>query len=176
MLHKLNLGCGDNRLPGWDNHDADVDISKPLPFSNGQIDFILCEHCMEHIEYYEAIEFLKECRRILKSTGIVRIIVPSIEQIWKRGDLEYFQFTRRWQQVGSDARAAMHAILYAHGHETAWTESLLEATMFYCGFNRLEHCQPHQSKHAELRNVDGHHKMIGEKFNMIESLIIEGTA
>jgi hypothetical protein len=29
---RLHFGCGSNRLPGWTNFDAEVDISKPLPF------------------------------------------------------------------------------------------------------------------------------------------------
>ena len=173
---KLNLGCGDNKLPGWVNKDADVDISRRLPFKNESADYILCEHCVEHIPYYRAIEFFRECRRVLKLAGVARIIVPSIEQIWKTADDEYCEFTTRWQKVGPTPRGAMSAILYAHGHKTAWTASLLEATLYFAGFDKVKKCWPHVSEHVELNGVDGHHHMIGRRFNEIESIVFVGSA
>ncbi len=80
---KLNLGCGTNKLLDWQNHDADVDISKRLPFGDRTADFIFIEHCVEHIAYYEAIEFFKECHRVLAPGGTLRVVVPSVEKIWK---------------------------------------------------------------------------------------------
>jgi predicted SAM-dependent methyltransferase len=172
MPSKINFGCGANRLKGWTNVDAEVDISKPLPYTTGQTQFILAEHVVEHIDYYQAIEFFKECRRIMAPGGVCRIIVPSIEQIWKRGDRDYFQFTTQWQPEQS-LRGAMTNILYRHGHKTAWTESLLYSTLLYAGFNRFTTCDPNQSTHRDLKSVDYHGKQIGERNNWIESLIVE---
>jgi len=39
-MRKLNLGCGGNILDGWENHDMDLDITKPLPYDGNSIDFI----------------------------------------------------------------------------------------------------------------------------------------
>ena len=95
-LIKLNFGCGSNRLPGWENHDAEVDIASPLPFPDSHAHFIFAEHCVEHIDYYAALAFFKECRRILKPGGVLRLAIPSIENVWKRGDQEYCNAVRRW--------------------------------------------------------------------------------
>ena len=173
---KLNFGCGDNRLIGWKNFDAELDISKRLPFDDNSANYIFCEHCVEHIPYYQAIEFFKECRRVLKPTGVVRIVVPSIEKIWHSQNHKYYEFTTKWQSIGPTDRGAMHAILYAHGHQTAWTASLLESTLYYAGFDNVLQCSPHLSAHGPLNNVEGHHKAIGEEFNAIESIIFEGTS
>jgi hypothetical protein len=48
--------------------------------------------------------------------------------------------------------------------------------MYYCGFDGIEECHPERSKHQELRDVDGHHHVIGRRFNDVESTVIEGTA
>jgi hypothetical protein len=172
---RLNLGCGDNKLAGWENHDADVDISKPLPWKGGVAAYILAEHVVEHVGYYDALKFFGECRRVLRAGGVLRVCVPSIEQIMRCGDGDYYRFTQKWQKLGATARGAMDAILHAHGHRAAWTASLLECSLVYCGFTNVVQCRPHQSEHAELRGVEGHHKVIGEKFNTIESCIFEGT-
>jgi|HubBroStandDraft_6_1064221.scaffolds.fasta_scaffold00056_25 predicted O-methyltransferase YrrM len=174
-LLKLNLGCGTNKIQGWENHDADVDIAKPLPWNDGTAGFIFSEHCVEHIPYYDAIKFFQECYRILGSEGTLRITVPSIEQIYRSDDVEYFKFTEKWQQLGANKRGAMRAILYAHEHKAAWTASLLEATLYYCGFTNLKQCRPGESEHAELRGVEGHGRVIGDRFNNLESLVFEGT-
>jgi SAM-dependent methyltransferase len=172
---KINLGCGSNKLDGWQNFDSQIDISKPLPFPENSADYIFAEHVVEHVDYYGAIAFFKECHRVIKPCGVVRIAVPSLESIRNKGDAEYFGFTTKWQKVGATARGAMHAILYAHGHKMAWTQSLLETTLFYAGFDQLAAARPGESEHQALRGVEGHHKVIGKKFNDIETVIIEGT-
>ncbi|WP_217577333.1 methyltransferase domain-containing protein [Mesorhizobium sp. GbtcB19] len=172
---KLNFGCGTNRLEGWQNFDAEIDIEKPLPFADGSADFIYAEHVVEHVDYHAGLRFLAECRRVLKPGGVIRIAVPSLENIWKRGDQAYFDFARKWAP-SADRRGAMHAIIHAHGHKAIWTQSLLEACLYFAGFDDVVACQPHQSAHADLVDVEGHHKVIGEAFNTIETAIAEGRA
>jgi SAM-dependent methyltransferase len=172
---KLNFGCGTNRLEGWQNFDAEVDIEKPLPFAAASADFIYAEHVVEHVDYLKAIGFFRECLRVLKPGGVVRICVPSLENIWRRGDQAYFDFTRRWAP-SADRRGAMHAIIHAHGHKAIWTQALLEACLFFAGFDDITACEVHKSTHAELTDVEGHHKVIGEHFNWIEAAIAEGRA
>lgn len=176
-MMKVNLGCGSNRLKGWSNYDSEVDIAKPLPFADATVDFILCEHCMEHIAQYEAINFLKECRRVIKENGVARIIVPSLEQIQQRATPEYFKFSMKYRDcgLGPTLRGACDNIIYAFGHKAVWTASLLKAVMAYCGFDPVMECISGRSGYPELCGVDGHGKVIGDEFNRMESVIVEGT-
>jgi SAM-dependent methyltransferase len=173
---KINLGCGDNKLPGWLNHDADIDITYPLPWPDDYVDFILIEHCVEHISYHEAVRFFKEAYRVLRIGGVLRVIVPSITQILLCDDQEYFDWLKKkgWAPT-ADTRGALDAIIWQHGHQHAWTATLMEATLYYAGFNAPRKCDPYVSSHPSLCNVDGHHKVIGDKFNRIESLVFEGA-
>jgi ADP-heptose:LPS heptosyltransferase/SAM-dependent methyltransferase len=171
---KLNFGCGENRITGWCNYDGEVDITKPLPFEDEHADFIFAEHVVEHVDYRQALAFFAECRRVLKAGGVIRIAVPSLENIWKRGDQDYFNFARKWGP-SADRRGAMHAIINAHGHKAIWTQGLLEACLFYAGFEDIEPCEPGQSSHADLVAVEGHGRVIGERFNWIETAVVEGT-
>jgi len=56
---KLNIGCGTVKFPGWINIDIEtnadlvLDIRRGLPFDNNSVDFIYCEHFIEHISYKE---------------------------------------------------------------------------------------------------------------------------
>jgi methyltransferase family protein len=168
-LLRLNLGCGTNKLNGWENHDADVDITKRLPWDDSSVGYINIEHCVEHVSYRSAIEFFKEAHRVLAPGGVLRITVPSLEQIAKCEDTSYYRFTTKWQQVGATKRGAMHAIIYAHGHEAAWNARLMRDTLYFAGFDDVRECSPGHSNDPVLRGVEGHGKVIGDKFNLIES-------
>jgi len=170
---KLNLGCGTNKLAGWDNHDADVDITRRLPWANDSASHIFIEHCVEHVPYKAAIEFFKEAHRVLAPGGVLRVTVPSLEQIACCDDADYHRFTTKWQSFGSNKRGAMHAIIYAHGHEMVWNAQLLRDTLYFAAFDDVRLCKLGESDDPVLRGVEGHGRIIGEKFNRIESCSVE---
>ena len=74
---KLQLGCGRNWLEGWLNSDyyprtsdiVHLDVTAPLPFSDGVFDYVFSEHVIEHISYHNGVFMLSECLRILKQIG-----------------------------------------------------------------------------------------------------------
>ena len=86
--HRLNIGCGGNRLPGWLNADrfpppgaTFLDAEKPLPFDDAVFAAILCEHMIEHVPKSAAIFLLAEMRRILRPGGSVRIVSPTMSSV-----------------------------------------------------------------------------------------------
>ncbi|MFA6314507.1 MAG: methyltransferase domain-containing protein [Sterolibacterium sp.] len=52
--------------------------TKGLPIPDGQVDVLYSSHMFEHLDQQEAVLFLKEARRVLRSKGIIRIAVPDI--------------------------------------------------------------------------------------------------
>lgn len=98
----LNLGCGGNRPPEayWINIDnlhaifpdpsvperinmdaesnyKNADLSKGIPFPDSTVDGILCSHLLEHLNCQESVSLLRECRRVLKPNGVLRISLPD---------------------------------------------------------------------------------------------------
>ncbi|HSS95721.1 MAG TPA: methyltransferase domain-containing protein [Terriglobales bacterium] len=106
-LLRINIGCGTTAPYGWYNIDnspsiwlsrvpvartlfrapawpRDVrchNVLKGLPFGNESVDFIYSSHTFEHFTYAQSLEVSKECLRILKPGGILRIVVPDLGQI-----------------------------------------------------------------------------------------------
>jgi len=69
------------------------DIRKGLPFKDNTVDFIYASHFFEHVREQEAEKILLECYRVLKSKGLVRIVVPDLEFLAKKyvkGDTDFF--------------------------------------------------------------------------------------
>ncbi len=86
---KLNLGCGTDYKKGWINvdnnsdnniHKLDLnwDLRKPLPFPENSVDFIFNEHFMEHLSVEEGQKSVRDCLRVLKSGGVLRIATPDL--------------------------------------------------------------------------------------------------
>ena len=167
-VRKLNLGCGGNRIPGWENHDVEVDISKPLPFGESSFDFILAEHVLEHIHVQEGYRFLEEAYRTLKPGGVLRLCVPGVDRIFQGYSDEYGRFIESAGFGPATRKGAVEAILFNHGHRSTWTRELLSLLLQAVGF-KTEDAEPRKSRHAELVNTDGHWKVIGETNNRLEN-------
>jgi ADP-heptose:LPS heptosyltransferase/SAM-dependent methyltransferase/tetratricopeptide (TPR) repeat protein len=173
-VRKLNLGCGGNILPSWENHDADVDVAARLPFPDCSFDYVLAEHVLEHVDIHAAYRFLQESCRVLSPGGVVRVCVPGVDRIVALYTPAYGTFLRQAGFADGTRAGAIEAILFHHGHRTAWTEELLTLLMANAGLVPAVRA-PRRSPHEHLRDVDGHWKVIGEENNGIETIVIEGT-
>jgi predicted SAM-dependent methyltransferase len=87
----LNLGCGNRYHKSWINIDFTstgegvlaYDLTKGIPFDDNTFDVVYHSHVLEHFSKKDAVFFLKECFRVLKKNGIIRIAVPDLENIAK---------------------------------------------------------------------------------------------
>jgi predicted SAM-dependent methyltransferase len=85
----LNLGCGLRFHHDWINIDfsssdpniVQHDLRKGIPFPDNTFDVVYHSHLLEHFSKEDAKNFCKECYRVLKQDGIIRIAVPDLEQI-----------------------------------------------------------------------------------------------
>lgn len=85
----INLGCGNNCHKDWINIDfvskdknvTSHNLLKGIPYPDNYFDVVYHSHVLEHFSKSEAISFIKECYRVLKPQGIIRIAVPNLERI-----------------------------------------------------------------------------------------------
>ena len=172
-MRKVQFGCGSNRLDGWENHDMDIDITKPLPFENDSVDFIFIEHLIEHVTHQEAYKFLQETYRILKPDGVIRIAFPDLERINIQAigfgaDERYSDFleAKGWGNP-------IYNIIFNHGHKSVWTKNMMEIFLQDANFI-CKGVSIYESAYPELQKLEGHGREIGEEFNVIETSVIEG--
>lgn len=87
----LNVGCGSRYHGDWINIDFIAtgenvqkhDLKKGIPYPDNAFDVIYHSHVLEHFTKADAMNFVKECYRLLKPGGIIRIAVPDLEVIAK---------------------------------------------------------------------------------------------
>ena len=87
----INLACGASYVssPEWINldfspHGPDVqpaDLLATLPIESGSADVVYSSHFLEHIPLARVNAFLGECLRILKPGGVLRLVLPDLENL-----------------------------------------------------------------------------------------------
>jgi predicted SAM-dependent methyltransferase len=87
-LRYANLGCGARFHTEWINLDLApaapgviaCDLGRGVPLPDAHCDAVYHSHVLEHLRREQALPFLRECRRVLKPGGILRVVVPDLEQ------------------------------------------------------------------------------------------------
>ena len=85
----VNVGCGNRFHEDWLNLDISsasphvtiADLRKGIPLPDGSCDAVYNAAFLEHLRKPEAVAFVRECHRVLKPGGILRIGVPDLESI-----------------------------------------------------------------------------------------------
>lgn len=194
QIRKLQIGCGANLLPGWLNTTlypftpgaVFMDACQPLPMPDACFDYIFSEHVIEHLEFAEAARMLRECQRILRDGGRIRLATPDLQQIiavYTQPQAQAQQRYLRWimdsfrPQVGDYNPA--HAINQSfHGwrHKFIYDEATLIKALQDAGFSGICRVQPGASADANLRGIEQHGKTVGSEAAMrYETMVLEAV-
>lgn len=192
---QLHIGSGPYNLEGWINTDIfpaqlSTNVLWGLPFTDGQCRYVFLSHLLEHLFYpTDAMALLQEIYRILEPGGVVRIVVPDIEQClhaYQENNKEFFQRrVEHWGAGDGNATRLEHFLSYAGaGPDPAW---LFEAHKFGYDFETMERALQRagfktiirsgfmDSEHAAL-HVDKNSQVASAKFgDAYYSLFVEAT-
>ncbi|MBL7698725.1 MAG: methyltransferase domain-containing protein [Chitinophagaceae bacterium] len=141
----LNLGSGPRGLSSdnWVNIDGFMDtnvhylcdFNRPFPFANETFDGIFCEHVLEHFTYDDGRALMKECKRILKQGGVLRIIVPDGKKIqtWYLNDPEGIV---KYKEVrsGFPMEAVNNFFYQRYEHQCIYDATLLVDSLLQAGY------------------------------------------
>lgn len=156
---KLHLGCGPQILRGWVNVDnveypgvdRVLDVTRELPFDD--VSFVFAEHFIEHLAYADALSLMRECRRILRDDGLLRLSTPNLDWVW-------VTHYRLGMSPPEEVQAcfALNRAFRGWGHQFLYNERTLRATLEDAGFANIVRCGYGESLHTELRGLERHEK------------------
>ena len=106
----LNLGCGSRYHSDWINVDFTStsdnviahNLLEGIPFPDNHFDVVYNSHVLEHFSKEAGRNFLRECFRVLNTDGIIRIVVPDLEQL----ALEYIKSLNSVSAVSNELNKA----------------------------------------------------------------------
>ncbi len=190
---KLQLGAGRNLLPGWLNTDVSdelgsrdvvyLDVRKRFPFRDATFDVVFSEHMIEHLDYRDGLDCLRECRRVLRADGRIRIATPSLERLVRLYDDELTDVQRRYvewsvQTWTHDADAILPGFVLNNfmrdfGHRFVYDRATLTHALQNAGFTDVEEHRPGDSGTPELAGLEHHGDRIPPEFNELETIVLE---
>ena len=152
-VEKLHIGCGPQARSGWTNVDIELnpgvdfvlDVRRGLPFRDAT--YIYAEHFLEHLSYDEGIAFLRECRRVLRADGVLRLSTPNLEWVW----------LTQYRQNGTVADCfAINKAFRGWGHQFLYNYDALTTTLRAVGFADIQQCRYGESADPALQNLEQH--------------------
>jgi SAM-dependent methyltransferase len=192
QVRKLQIGAGSNQLPGWLNTDlrpasAEVcflDATVRFPFADGVFDYVLSEHQLEHIPWDRGQFMLRECWRVLRPGGRIRIATPSLEVLAglvtehpseaQRRYVEFISASYLGPALPTGVAGVVNNAFRNWGHQFIYDRPTLLAGLAEAGFIDATFTQPGQSEHEHFRGVEGHGDFLGDQeTNAFETMVAE---
>jgi predicted SAM-dependent methyltransferase len=191
--HGMHIGCGTNVLPSWLNCDLTpkhrsvirLDATKTYPVAESSIDYVFTEHFIEHITYPQGLSMLKECHRVLKPGGKIRITTPDLAfliALYNGSKTEQQQRYLEWATKEfipyapsvRDAFVINNFFTCDWGHQFIYDRTSLPELMRTAGFNNITSWEINKSDDPNLRNLENEERMPAG-FLQLESMTFEGT-
>jgi len=156
----INLGCGNSYKAnfinvdfyGTKNIDYGIDLRFPFKIESNSINGIFSEHTLEHLSHHEVEKALSECYRILKTNGIIRIIVPDLsifiekyctnDDVWfqKWHDLVLKDPCRHYMRKYFTKMFAINFTASYYFHKSCWDFESLKKALSIHGFTNIKKC------------------------------------
>lgn len=189
-IKKLHIGAQHQHLEGWLNVDIEpygdrgvfMDATQTFPFDNNSFDYVFSEHMIEHISFDEGVFMVKECYRILKTGGTIRISTPDLNfliDLYQSQENKLYQEYMQFSQERHFAqRPALRSVLINNfvrdwGHQFIYDYESLEFVLTKAGFQEITLQQVGESQDSHLNQLERHGYEIGETYNRLESIIVE---
>lgn len=191
-IKKLQIGAGPNTLEGWLSTDIAparagviyLDATKVFPFADSSFDYVYSEHMIEHVSRQEGLFMLKECRRVLKPGGLLRITTPDLAVLLKLYVAEQDPPSEKYIKWITDRYLGETGVYRASyvinnafrnwGHQFLYDGELLEIALRDAGFANLRRCTMGESDDENLRGIESHGPKIGnDEMARFETMVFE---
>jgi len=127
-----------------------------IPFKDNSTSNVFTSHFIEHLTKEQAIKLIVECRRVLNEGGILRIVVPdldeepneirgSLEQYGKSGDAEVLQ---KYLTVDANNRN------FFSFHRRMYNFNELKSVLEQAGFKKIARKERYKGKIQNVSNLD----------------------
>ena len=181
FLSKLGIIDQSKVNINWDHKIFIHDVRKPLPFKDNSFKYIYASHLLEHLYFEEAMNLLKECLRVLKPGGILRVMVPNLQEIIGR----YMENKKNSNRLAADIfveelgfrnkQSIKGSFLYRfyfcfkdfHTHKWMYDADSLIYHLEDIGFVDIKQMEIYQSRIEDIKEIEKNKGLIIEGMKII---------
>jgi predicted SAM-dependent methyltransferase len=191
-VRKLQLGTGGNVRDGWLNTDIHdfrrtgevvyMDAREAFPLPGVSFDLVYSEHMLEHLSYGDGQRCLRECLRVLRPGGRIRVATPSLERLIRLYDPELSDVQRRYLRWSIDEFVphadaplpgfVLNNFLRDWGHEFVYDTQTLRQALEAAGFVDVEEHRVGESDDPRLAGLE-RHLAEAPDLNEYETIVLE---
>ena len=172
-MRRLQLGAGRRHIDGWLSTDlrpreADtvyLDVPSRSPFEDRSLDLVVGEDATEHVSWHDGRRMLRECLRVLRPGGVLRLATPDFARLVElyegRAGPDGAPYLR-WHHRNFSPAKPLHPLVVinhnmrAWGHTFLYDEEVLTNALTDAGFIDVGRHELGRSPHPELRDVEQH--------------------
>jgi predicted SAM-dependent methyltransferase len=170
-VRKLQIGAGPSNLQGWLNTDIEpsdgqayFDATAAFHLPDGSMHYVFAEQLIEHLTYEQGLSMLKECRRVLKSGGRIRIATPNLDRLIDLfGPMQTEQMKayvprelqfHAWPTTADNECYILNQQMRQWGHQFVYSPKMLQAHFEVAGFQEITTQRPGESADPNLTGID----------------------
>lgn len=143
----------------WDDRIVLHDLRERLPWPEDSMATIYTSHTLEHFSRDEGRMLLAECFRVLRSGGILRIVVPDLAPLVRRyvsGEVAADRFVEHLEVLYKPQRSIVKRALtpwIQFPHKCMYDEASLVAACGAIGFRAVAR-HPFESAIPDIRDIE----------------------
>jgi predicted SAM-dependent methyltransferase len=180
----VNFGCGKYAPKGYLNIDGSLTVRLaylPLPFGSRKayvrtiraghvrygtarglrfreatLDGVYASHVLEHIVREDCVELLRRIRGWLKSTGLLRVVLPDLGILvekYRTGRIDANQFVEKLH-LSTDGMSLLQVALGRAYHRWMYDVESFTSILTSLGYTGIRQCVCGQSALEEFANLD----------------------
>lgn len=156
----------------WDPRIVLHDLTRPFPWTAGSVQAIYSSHTLEHMSREQGAEFMRQCHRVLRRGGVLRIVVPDLHDIvtrYVRGELPADFFVEElgvlYEQRGGDLKSRLAPMLQ-YPHKCMYDQKALLALFARTGFAARK-CSAFESQIEGIAQIE-------VESRTVRAVIVEG--
>jgi len=171
------LPYNEDEIPVYRHKDGGGDVinhnvNNGLPFEDSSVEVVFSSHFIEHLTFEEGINFLKECHRVLRPDGILRISCPDmklwIDKVYHSNDKEFFETyksqledTPHWENYLYPFKdniktniQVFNSMIFNWGHKWMWDYESLKTQLESIGYHSIERKEHLKSDIHIIENIE----------------------
>lgn len=156
----------------WDNRIVLHDLTKPFPWQTSSVSAIYSSHTLEHLSRADGASFVRECYRVLRPGGLIRILVPDLHSIVHRytsramGAEQFIEALGvTYETTGRGVKSRL-APLLQYPHKCMYDQEALLRLLRQQGFDAM----PRTAFESTIPGID----RIERRERTLDAVIVEG--